>query len=207
MQNHTSSHIIAALAAPKKTGPLITYANNVVASLTGNASFASLAPTLPSITKAVAELQAAENVVLTRVRGAVTIRDQKRAALVVLLRQVRLAVQQVADAHPEEATTLIQSAGLSVKRPPVRANRTFAARAAAAAGSVKLVARSEGKRASYEWSYSVDGGKTWTAAPVTLRASTVVTGLPSGTTVQFRYRAVTAAGEGAFSAVVSLTVP
>ena len=203
MQNHTSSHIIAALAAPKKTGPLITYANNVVASLTGNASFASLAPTLPSITKAVAELQAAENVVLTRVRGAVTIRDQKRAALVVLLRQVRLAVQQVADAHPEEATTLIQSAGLSVKRPPVRANRTFAA----AAGSVKLVARSEGKRASYEWSYSVDGGKTWTAAPVTLRASTVVTGLPSGTTVQFRYRAVTAAGEGAFSAVVSLTVP
>jgi hypothetical protein len=33
---------------------------------------------------------------------------------------------------------------------------------------VKLVTASAGHRASYEWEYSTDGGKTWATAPTTL---------------------------------------
>jgi hypothetical protein len=75
-----------------------------------------------------------------------------------------------------------------------------------AAGRRKLVTALAGKRASYEWQYSVDGGKTWVAAPATLQAKTSVAGLAAGTTVQFRYLAVTKAGQGDWSPAVSLLV-
>ena len=62
-------------------------------------------------------------------------------------------------------------------------------------------------RASYDWEYSTDGGKTWVAMPSTLQSKTSMTGLASGTTVQFRSCPVTKAGQGDWSAPVSLTVP
>ncbi len=42
------------------------------------------------------------------------------------------------------------------------------------------------RRASYEWEYSTDGGKTWVAAPPSLQSKTTVTGLLSATMTQFR---------------------
>ena len=63
-----------------------------------------------------------------------------------------------------------------------------------------------GRRASYEWQWSGDGGKTWTNVPATLQAKTTVLGLPSGTVLQFRVRAVTRTGEGDWSQVVSVLV-
>jgi hypothetical protein len=37
-------------------------------------------------------------------------------------------------------------------------------------GTAKITAVSAGHRASYEWQYSVDGGKTWVTAPATMQA-------------------------------------
>jgi hypothetical protein len=71
--------------------------------------------------------------------------------------------------------------------------------------SVKLIAKAVALRASYEWQYSTDQ-KTWTNAPATLQAKTVITGLTSGTTVYFRVRGVTKTGEGAFSQIVQIVV-
>jgi hypothetical protein len=73
-------------------------------------------------------------------------------------------------------------------------------------GTAKITAVSAGHRASYEWQYSVDGGKTWVPAAVTLKASTTVAGLAPGATAQFRYRPVTKTGEGDWSQAVSLIV-
>jgi len=72
-------------------------------------------------------------------------------------------------------------------------------------GSVKLAAKAMATRASYEWQYSTDQ-KTWTHAPSSLQAKTVITGLTSGTTVYFRVRGVTKAGEGAYSQIVQILV-
>jgi hypothetical protein len=63
-----------------------------------------------------------------------------------------------------------------------------------------------GHRASYEWDYSTDGGKTWVLAPSTLQAKTTIAGLTPGATVLFRYRAVTKAGEADWSQPVSLLI-
>ena len=88
----------------------------------------------------------------------------------------------------------------------MRKPRVFSAVQGAVNGTAKLVTASAGPRASYEWQYSVDGGKTWVAALATLQAKTTVTGLTSGTTVEFRYLAVTRTGQGDWSAPVSLLV-
>ncbi len=88
----------------------------------------------------------------------------------------------------------------------MRAPRPFEAKPGAVSGSVKLVAASAARRASYEWQYSVDGGKTWQVAPVTLQTKTTVIGLTPGATVTFRYREVTKAGEGDWSQLITAIV-
>jgi hypothetical protein len=130
--------------------------------------------------------------------------QQKRAALVTLLEQEKSYIQVTADASAENATSIIQSAHIGVKKTPVHKPRTFEALPGAVSGSAKLVAKSAGARSSYEWSYSLDGGKTWVAAPVTLQAKTTITGLTPGVTAMFRYKPVTKTGEGDWSQTVTL---
>ena len=71
---------------------------------------------------------------------------------------------------------------------------------------MKITAVVASRRASYEWQYSTDGGKTWLDAPSTLRAKTTIVGLPPGTTVQFRSMSVTKAGESDWSQTIALLV-
>jgi hypothetical protein len=73
-------------------------------------------------------------------------------------------------------------------------------------GEATVTAVVAARGASYEWQYSTDGGKTWITAPGTLQARTTISGLVPGSTAQFRYRAVTKAGEGDWSQPVSLLV-
>jgi len=126
--------------------------------------------------------------------------------LVALLEQVRAYVQSIADATPENGTSIIESAGLAVRKTPTHAARTFTAKAGAVSGTVKLYAASVGHRSAYQWEYSVDGGKTWVQAPVSLQAKTTISGLTPGQTVQFRYQPVSKTGPGDWSQTVSLIV-
>jgi hypothetical protein len=54
-----------------------------------------------------------------------------------------------ADADPETAPSVIQSAGIVVKQTPVRAKRVFAAKFGPVSGSVHLVTEAAARRASY----------------------------------------------------------
>ena len=71
---------------------------------------------------------------------------------------------------------------------------------------MNLVTHSAAHRASYEWQYSTDAGKTWLAAPSTLQSKTTIPGLTPGATAMFRYRPVTKKGEGDWSQPTSLLV-
>ncbi len=72
--------------------------------------------------------------------------------------------------------------------------------------AVHLQAEAAARRASYEWQYSNDGGKTWVQAPSTLQTKTTITGLTPSATIVFRYRAVTKVGEGEWSQPTSIMV-
>jgi predicted phage tail protein len=197
---------IASLNLPLKVPALITYAQNIVKGMTGNPAFPSPTPTLAQVGAAITALNTAETATLTRVKGSVATRNTARVTLHTLLQQLKGHVQNAADADPENAASIIQSAGMAVRKSPVRPPRVFGATPGPVAGSVKLVAAAAARRAAYEWEYSTDGGKTWVTAPPTLQAKTTVTGLPSGTAVLFRARAVTKTGAQDWSAAVSQSV-
>jgi hypothetical protein len=202
----TTHHSLASLKLPRTVPALITYAKSIVVSMTGNPSFPTPIPTLAAVTAAIDQLQVAETAALARTKGAVTVRNEKRTALVALLKQLLAYVQAAADANVENGVSIIESAGVAVKKTPAHRPRVFDARPGAVSGSVKLLAKSVARRASYDWEYSIDGGKTWVTLPSTLQTKTSVTGLASGSTVQFRYRALTKTGEGDWSQPVALLI-
>jgi len=197
---------IASLKLPRAVPALIALARSMVTSMTNNASFPNPDPTLAAVTAATNELETAETAAKARTHGAVAARNDKRVALVTLLEQLKAYIQKTADADLEIATTVIQSAGIQVRKVPVHAARVFAAKPAAVSGSVILHAVSAARRASYEWQYSTDGGKTWVQAPGTLQTKTTITGLTPGVTVTFRYRALTKTGEGDWSLPTQIMV-
>jgi hypothetical protein len=194
------------LALPRRVPDLISYATRIVADMTNNPSFPSPTPTLAAIAAAIAAVQTAQSAALAKTTGAATIRNEKRGVLVALLQQLGAYIQAVADANPENGASTIQSSGVAVRKTPTHVARSFAAEQGAVSGSVKVTAAVAARRAAYDWEYSVDGGKTWVPTSTTLQAKTTVTGLPTGTTVQFRYRAATKTGAGDWSQPTSLLV-
>jgi len=204
--NKSTRRSLVTLSLPKSVPGLIVYAQNIVKRMTGNPSFPNPAPTLAAITAAIDELQAAEAAAIARTKGAAAARNDKRKALVAILEQLRAYIQLTADADEGNGPSIIQSAGVAVRKTPTRHARIFAAKPGRVSGVATVIAASAGHRASYEWQYSTDGGKTWVAAPTTLQAKTSVGGLVPGATVQFRHRPVTRAGEGDWSQPVSLMV-
>jgi hypothetical protein len=202
----TTHRSLASLKLPRPVPLLITYAQGIVTGMTGNPAFASPSPPLSAVSSAIADLATAETAALKRAKGAAAIRDEKRTELVSLLEQTRAYVQRVADQSPENGTSIIESAGLAVRKVPTRAAPSFHVKQGAVSGTVKVVAPSAGARSSYEWEYSTDGGKTWIALLPTIQAKTTVTGLTPGSTPQFRYRAVMKTGVGDWSEATTLLV-
>ena len=194
---------IASLKLPKPIGALITFAAGIVTAMTGNPAFPSPIPALALVTAAIAALQLAETDALTRAKGTAAVRNDKRAALVDLLEQLRAYIQAQANATPENGVAIIQSAGLAVRKTPTHGTRTFTANPGPVSGAVKLYTKSAGARSAYLWEYSTDGGKTWVAAPVTVQARTTITGLPVGATVLFRVQPVSKTGEADWSQVIT----
>jgi hypothetical protein len=187
--------IRATLGLPEhRTPEFLTRARAIVAAMTGNPNFPSPDPPLATVEAAIAALEAAEVRTLSRTVGTVPERDYARQQLHDLLRTLCSYVQKVADGHTEGAAAIVESAGMHVKRSGARPPRVFAASRGAVSGSVKLVAPSAGKYASYEWAISYDGGKTWELLPPTKQSTAIVTGLRAMTPVHFRYRAVTPKG-------------
>ncbi len=73
-------------------------------------------------------------------------------------------------------------------------------------GSVVLSAKSAGKKAAYNWRYSLDP-KTWTSLPQTLVSKTGVSGLTPATTYYFQSDDQTVkGGESSWGQVVSFLV-
>ena len=200
-----SHRTVVILKIPRAVLVLIAVAKAILQALTGNKAFPTPDPSLATVTSAIADLEAAQALVQTRAHGSVPARDAKRVALVALLVGLKAYVQRVADlADPATAAALIQSAGMGTGKVRRRAKRVFAVKHGPLSGSVALVTASAGKRASYEWQYSADGGKTWQETRATLRASTTISGLVPGASYLFRARPVIKTGDTEWCQPLSL---
>lgn len=193
----TATHRFVVVARfPMPVIALLKFAQALIAALTNNAYFPDAAPLVAALLAAWTALDSAETAAKTRAKGTVAARNAAKATLLTALHGAKAYVQQKADANLEQSQPIIESAGLAVRKPPVRAKFAFAAKQGTVTGSAHLTARTIARRASYEWQWSADGGKTWTLLPSTLQAKTTVPNLPAGTTCSFRFRGVTKAGKG-----------
>jgi hypothetical protein len=200
------NRVFVVLNLPLPVPELIKAARAIIAALTGNAHLPDPNPSIATLAASVTALDTAETATQTRAHGTVAVRNAARSTLLADLRALKGYVQQQADANPEQGTTIILSAGMAVRKATSRAKAPFAVKSGAVSGSVLLEAKAAGRRAAYDWEWSADGGKTWTAAPSTLQAKTTIVGLPVGTTVQFRFRAIVKSGEGDWSQPLALVV-
>jgi hypothetical protein len=192
---------------------LMVLAQLIYTAMSGNtAMFPNATTLLGTLASQLAALGAAQQQVKQRVLGAAGARDAKRNLLVLTLEDLRAMVQSLCDASPDQAIALIQAAGMKAVASSVRVKALLAATNGAHPGIVTLVANaallsSSRKSKSYNWQVTVDGGKTWTAAPSTPYARTTIEGLPYLTTCGFRVSvSVGNAGAGAWSQVVSIPV-
>jgi hypothetical protein len=189
----------------KNVKQVIAFAKSIATALTGNAALPSPTPSLATLEADIAALDSAEAAVLSRTKGAAEARNVKFFALRTDLVHLLAYVQQVADANPGTAESIITDAGLSVKKEGSRTKSAIVAAQGTLSGSAKVTAKAVRPRAAYEWQYSIDQ-KTWTVAPSTVEAKTEIGGLTPATMYFFRFRPVTKAGEGDWSQVASLIV-
>jgi hypothetical protein len=201
-----SARAIAVLKLSPRVKNVITFAQSVATAMTNNPNFPS--PTLPIATFSahITDLNTAETAVLSRVKGAVETRDAKLAIVHADLEVQKTYVQGVADAaNPSNAASIIESAGMTLRKVTLHNKAALAVKQLSVSGSVQLLAKAAAHRAAYDWQYSTDQ-KTWTPTPPTLQAKTIVSGLTAGTVYYFRVQPLIATGEENWSQVISMLV-
>jgi hypothetical protein len=197
---------IAVLNLPKPAKKVSLIARSIVSAMTTNqSSFPSPSPSLATLAADIAALETADAFALSRTKGAREERDVKLAIVHSELLRLKAYVQEVADQSGSYAEALIEIAAMSVKKPSLRRKVPFKVVDGSVSGSVRLLVKSAGDRAAYEWQSSPDG-TTWNRVRITLQASTLVSGLTPAMTYSFRVRARTKEGLGDWSDVLSILV-
>jgi hypothetical protein len=197
---------LVVLHLPKPIGLLVSVVQAILLAMTGNARFPSPSPTLAIVAAALADLVKAESTAQTRTKGATETRNAKRAALLLLVDALRAYVQSVSDADAANAAAIIHSAGMGVRKTAVHHKRGFDVSQGRVTGTVDVTAPVVARTASYDWQWSTDGGKTWQAAPSTTRSKTSFSGFSAGSSVSFRFRGNTKAGDGEWSQPIAFVV-
>jgi len=108
-QSKSIHRVLVSLNLPRPVPALIPYAQAVVVAMTNNAHFPTPLPALTDVSAAITAVQSAETAALSRLKGTIVVRNDKRAALVTLMQELRNYVQKTADADPENAAAIIQS--------------------------------------------------------------------------------------------------
>jgi hypothetical protein len=199
MGTTTLQRPLAVLKLPTHIADQIKLGQGLQAGLVQNPHFPLPDPIISAFDDALTKYDAAETLAQTRAKGTVAVYTSAAHAL-------KARIQLVADATPDQAEAIITSTSLAVKKVTSRQKQSFVARYGATSGTVEVVAKAAAARASYEWQYSIDGGKTWVSTPNTLQAKTTITGLPVATVVEFRVRTTTKSGQGDWCLPTSLLV-
>jgi hypothetical protein len=202
------NRVFAATGVPHKvkTATLIAAVKSIVAAGEGNPLLPARSPPLLALAAAVTALDEAETAAGSRTIGTVAPRNDARRRVLVALAVYKELVQAEADANPEQAESVIVRSGLRTRRPTTRRKRPFTARSGKVSGSIRLGVLAASRRASYEWGWSLDGGKTWSGHRTTLQTTTTIRGLPVGKFVVFRVRPVTKAGAGDWMDAITVLV-
>src|ERR1700679_1819484 len=143
---------LAVLKLSPKVKSVIALSQNIATALTNNPSFPPPPPPLATLQADVAALNVAEAAVLSRTKGAVEVRNAKLVVVKSDLENLRTYVQTIAHAaNPTNAESIIQSAGMMVRKTTLADKAPLAAKVGSVSGTVNLAAKAAATRASYTW--------------------------------------------------------
>jgi hypothetical protein len=186
---------------------VVVLARHISQSMTGNAIFPNPTPALTTIDAQAAALEAGYSLTLTRAKGSVDQMHVERKTLTTSLMQLASYVEVVANANPDNASSIIGVSGMPEKKPMVRKPKGFSVTAGKDPASVKITTQAV-KRGIYVYEMTTDPA-TATSWAVIYTGNTVKflkTGLTSGTRYYFRYAVITAGVQGNWSPVVNFMV-
>ena len=198
--SQTIARLEVVLNIPKRHQDLLLLAKFIYERMLGNAGFPSPNPTLPSL---LALITAFDTALTAKGPGIGTVRREARAALVMALKHLRDYVQGVAEQVVTGAASLVESAGMQLRKKTIRNKAPFSVQRGKVSGLLVLIAMAVAKKATYYWEMSGDG-KVWSSLPDTMEATTTASGLTPGQMYYFRFRSLSAAGMSDWSQVVSM---
>ena len=177
------------------------------------ALFPSLPITMANFLLLIEAAATAQSAAASRGKGLAALRDTKVDALWNAMQALKTYVAGLASGlDPNAATSLIQAAGLLVAAHAKHTKMLLSATYVPATGityvSVNaslLVGQHTSKKTTYTYSFSADGGKTWSAGVTTAYTSFEVPGLAAGTYL-FRVFATVGKVPGEPTQAVSLTI-
>jgi hypothetical protein len=175
--------------------------------------FPALPISMPAFLLLLQAAAAAQLAAATRAKGLATLRDTKVDDLWDAMQTIRIYVQGLANnLDPVSGAALIQSAGLLVGKTGGHVKALLAATLVPATGIVHLAVNAKmllgtatKKKTTFTWSWSTDGGKTWTAGVTTGYTDLDIPGLPPAT-YQFRVFATVGTVPGEPCQPVNLTI-
>jgi len=200
----SANRVLVALHLPENAEALVLKTRAIVDKMTGNSWFPQPSPTLAKVLAAAEALHDAQIGALRRTKGLPQKRNEARAALVNLLKQLKAYVEGVANDSPEHAVSIIESAGLDAVLPTHAEKAPFAVEPYLVSGQVLLRVKAGPKGCTYYFQRSTDGGETWEDLEPTKKAETIASGLVPGKTYWFRFRILGRRGFGDWSDKLSI---
>ena len=176
------------------------------------ARFPAPVPPLATLEAQIQIVDAAEQLVATRAKGAAAERDVQRGILVGMLETARHYVQMLCDANSGQAVAIIEAAGMAVAIAPTRNDPILKVTDGFQSGTVTLdahaalLAGKSGRKALFNWQWTTDGGKVFNDAPSTFHAKTMIANLTPLTMVGFRVSVTGVNGLGEWSQLVTVLV-
>jgi len=179
--------VTVVLNFPKVISSFIVFVNAIILAMKNNPYFVSLADKITKLSddlSSLEELEAACNT--TPPTASVETRNVALGRVQDDLRTLRNDVQNIADADPTNAQSIIVSSGMSVKKSTIHGKQQNTAENGVEEGSVDLTAEGSG---AHEWRMSTDG-ESWTALPATLTSKVTVSELTPGMVYYFQNRRI-----------------
>jgi len=179
--------VTVALNFPTVISAFIVFANAIVLAMLENAYFESLATKINQVSSDLKILENLEAACNTKPPTASV--SARNAALVTVqngLRTLRNDVQNIADADPMNAQAIIESSGMSVKKPITHTGHQNTAEDGVDEGSVDLTAECAGV---HEWRMSTDN-ESWTLLSASFTSRTTVSDLTPGLVYYFQNRRI-----------------
>lgn len=180
----------------------------ILADIGGNTTlFPTPSPTVAIVNGHISNLADAQVLVGQRVPGSVAVRNEAYSVVVTDIRNWQRYVQGLADvATFEQAVILITSAGFDLRVNGVYIKPDLRIMLTVNPNVIRLIAKSAGKGAAYEWQQSINNGVLWTNLPVTNVANLQVGGLTSKATYLFRFRSTVKGVTSGWSLPVNIVV-